>query len=118
MSSGLGAQRVCHFQDGNQIMEDITAYTPGREYEVEIIDPGNFPLKRAVARLAVEPLADERSRVSFHMAFRPRFGPVGWVMGKTVMTTQFTKILGRVLAGLEEHAKTGEVVGGKKAAAA
>jgi len=52
------------------------------------------------------------------MAFRPKFGPVGWIMGKTVMTRQFTKILGRVLAGLEEHAETGEVVGGKPKTAA
>ena len=56
--------------------------------------------------------------MSFHLAFRPKFGPVGWVMGKTVMAGQFRKILGRVLAGLEEHAETGEVVGGKPKTAA
>lgn len=39
-------------------------------------------------------------------------------MGKTVMAAQFSKILGRVLAGLEEHAETGEVVGRKRETAA
>ena len=113
VSSGIGAQRVCHFHDGNQITEEITDYEAGVGYEVEITDPGNFPLQRAVARLSVEPLSGERSRVSFRMAFKPKFGPLGWVMGKTVMAGQFRKILGRVLAGLEEHAQTGEVVGRK-----
>ena len=50
ISSGLGAERVCHFDDGNSIREEITAYEPGRAYEVEIVDPGKFPLKRAIAR--------------------------------------------------------------------
>lgn len=118
VSSGLGAERVCHFHDGSRITEQIIDYTAGEAYEVEITDPGNFPLETAIARLAVEPLGDARSRVSFHMAFTPKFGPLGWVMGKTVMARQFKKILGQVLAGLEQHAKTGEIVGRKTSSAA
>ena len=110
ISSGLGAQRVCHFDDGSSISEEITAYEPGREYEFEIIDPGKFPLKRAVAHFAVEPLGDARSRVDFDMAFQPKFGPLGWLMGKTLMVGQFRKILGSILEGLETHLQTGEVV--------
>ncbi len=113
IGSGLGAGRVCHFDDGNSIREEITAYEPGRAYEVEIVDPGKFPLKRAVARLSVEPLGDARSRVGFDMAFQPKFGPFGWLMGKTVMAGQFGKILGSVLEGLETHLQTGEIVSRK-----
>ena len=113
IGSGLGAERVCHFDDGSQITEEIIDYDAGTSYEVEITDPGNFPLVTAIARLAVEPLTDTKSRVSFKMAFKPKFGPIGWLMGKTVMTRQFRKILGSVLAGLEHHAKTGEVVSRK-----
>ena len=116
--SGLGAERVCHFDDGSQITEQIIDYEAGKAFAVEITDPGNFPLKTAIARLAVEPLPDAKSRVSFRMAFKPKFGPLGWVMGKTVMTRQFRKILGQVLAGLEQHAKTGEVVSRKPRSAA
>ena len=118
VGSGLGAARVCHFHDGSQITEQIIDYTAGEAYEVEITDPGNFPLVTAIARLAVEPLAEAKSRVSFNMAFKPKFGALGWIMAKTVMARQFRKILGRVLAGLEQHAKTGEVVGPKPRAAA
>ena len=118
IGSGLGAGRVCHFEDGNTIREEITAYEPGRGYEVEIVDPGKFPLKRAVAHLSVEPLGDARSRVGFDMDFRPKFGPLGWIMGKTLMVPKFRKILGLVLEGLETHLRTGEVVSRKPRPAA
>ncbi len=113
IGSGLGAERVCHFDNGDSIREKITAYEPDRGYEVEIVDPGKFPLKRAVARLSVEPLDETRSRVGFDMSFKPKFGPLGWLMGKAVMVGQFSKILGRVLEGLETHLQTGEVVSRK-----
>jgi hypothetical protein len=118
VESGLGAERVCHFHDGNQITEQIIDYTEGESYDVEITNPGNFPLVTGIARLTVEPLASTKSRVSFRMAFKPKFGPLGWVMGKTVMTRQCRKILGQVLSGLEQHAKTGEVVSRKPRPAA
>ncbi len=113
VASGPGAQRVCHFDDGNAITEEITDYQPGREYTVEITDPGSFPLKTAVARITVEAEGDDRSRVGFVMRFQPKGGPLGWIMGKAVMEGQFRKILGRVIEGLETHAQTGEIVSRK-----
>ena len=118
ISSGLGAQRVCHFDDGNAIREKIVAYEPGRELEVEIVDPGKFPLRRAVGRFSVEPLDNARSRVDLNMAFQPKFGPLGWLMAKTVMVPQFRKVLGHVLEGLETHLLTGEIVSRKPRPAA
>jgi len=85
---------------------------------VEIIEPGSFPIHTAVAQIGVESLGDSKSRVSFKMAFKPKYGPLGWVMGKTVMANQFRKILGQVLAGLEKHALTGEIVARKPRTAA
>ncbi len=113
VASGLGAERVCHFDNGDAITEQITAYDPGREYTVEITDLGKFPLVRGVARLSVEPAGAGRSTVQFTMRFKPKFGPVGWLMGKTVMRSQFRKILASVLAGLETHATTGAIVSRK-----
>ncbi len=110
VASGLGAERVCYFDNGNAITERITGYEAGRELTVEITDPGKFPLKTAIAKLSVRPAGSHRSTVQFGMRFQPKFGPVGWLMGKTVMRSQFRNILGDVLAGLETHAKTGTIV--------
>lgn len=110
IASGLGAERVCHFDNGDQIKERVTDYEAGQEYTVEIIDPGKFPLRTAKARLSLTSVDEDRSRATFEMNFHPKYGPLGWVMGATVMQTQFRKVLSGVLAGLEMHATTGEVV--------
>lgn len=109
--SGEGAERVCHFVGGNSITERITQYQPGAGYTIDIIEPGNFPLKSATARLSLHPQGAASTRVGFEMVFQPKFGPVGWLMGKTVMRSQFRKVLDSVLAGLETHLRTGETVG-------
>ncbi len=113
VASGLGAERVCHFDNGDAITERITGYEAGREYTVEITDLGKFPLKAAVGTFGVRPAGKDRSTVRFDFRFQPKFGPIGWLMGKTMMRSQFRKILGDVLAGLETHAKTGTVVNRK-----
>ncbi len=116
--SGLGAERVCHFDNGDQITELVTSHDAGHEYTVEITDLGKFPLKKAVARLGVESAGNHRSVVSFDMSFQAKFGLLGWVMGKTVMKYQFRKIITSVLAGLETHLRTGEVVSRREGVAA
>ena len=62
VARGLGAERVCHFTNGDQIKERITAYEAGREYTVEIVDPGSFPLRSAAARLLSEDSSGLRTR--------------------------------------------------------
>ena len=113
IGSGLGAQRICNLDDGNSIREEITAYESGHGYEFEITDPGKYPLARAIGNFSVEPLGGGRSRVDFKMSFKPKFGPLGWILAKTVMVGQFTKVAASILEGLETHLRTGEVVSRK-----
>jgi hypothetical protein len=113
--SGEGACRTCHFHGGGSIDEKITAYDSGVGYEVTITDPGPFPLKRSVADIRVTPVGRDRSTIGFTMRFEPKYGPIGWLIGHTVMKSQFKKILRRVIDGLEEHITTGRVVGPKAA---
>lgn len=111
--TGQGAQRVCHFENGATIHEEIVAYTADENYVVRIIDTGSFPIKTADVTFITKPLESDRTLVTMAMDFVPKFGPLGWLMGKTVMKTQFTKVLSSVLAGLERHLETGQVVGPK-----
>jgi hypothetical protein len=109
--SGEGAERCCEFHGGGKIYERITAYEKGVGYEVTITDTGPFPLKTAIGELRVTPVGDRQSEVSFGMRFIPNFGPIGWLMGQFVMKSQFRKTLRQVLGGLDEHVRTGRVVG-------
>lgn len=109
--TGDGAERCCTFHGGGKINERITAYEQGVGYEVTITDTGPFPLKTAIGELRVTPVGDRRSEVSFGMRFVPNFGPIGWLMGQFIMKNQFRKTLGQVLDGLDEHVRTGRVVG-------
>jgi len=109
--SGLGAERMCEFNDGNKIKERIIDYTEGEEYIVDIFEKGSFPLKKAVATINVVELDEGNSEVKFKMEFKPKFGILGWLMAKGMMEKQFKKILSQVLFGLEKHIKTGNIVG-------
>jgi hypothetical protein len=109
--SGEGARRTCHFHRGGSIDEKIPAYDSGVGYEVTITDPGTFPLKNAAADIRVAPVGRDRSTVGFTMRFEPKYGPIGWLMGHTLMKSQFRKILGRVIDGVEEHVRTGRIMG-------
>ena len=111
--SGNGAERTCHFKGGNAVNERVRDYEEGVGYNVDITDAGSFPLKKASARLEVQPADGDRTEMSFTMHFTPKFGPLGWLMGKTVMKAQFGSILTTVIEGLETHHKTGMVVGPK-----
>lgn len=109
--SGLGAERSCHFEDGNKIKERIITYEKGENYQVEIYDPGKFPLKKAIALLEVKAEGNQKSKVSFKMSFQPKYGPAGWLMAKLMMKKQFASILKKVLQGLDTHLQTGGIVG-------
>ncbi len=111
VESGLGAERFCHFEDGNSIKERIVEYDAGKSYKVSIIDAGTFPLNEAIATLSVKPLSKNESIVTFNMNFKPKFGPMGWLMAKLMMEGQFKKNLSNVLQGLDDHIRTGKVVG-------
>lgn len=103
-ATGLGAERVCHFKDGNSLAERIVAYRPGEGYTVQVVDPGKFPIAKAIGHLDVRSLGVGRSRVTFRMEFQPKFGVLGWLMAKVMMVGQFRKILSGVLDGLAQLA--------------
>jgi len=91
-------------------INDIIEYQNGKNYQVEIFDPGRFPLSKAVGQLVVHSDNDQASTVHFNMNFQPKFGPLGWLMAQMIMKKQFAGVLNKVLAGLDTHLKTGKIV--------
>jgi uncharacterized protein YndB with AHSA1/START domain len=109
--TGLGARRECTMYDGSSVQEEVTQYDPkSRRYSIEVVEFGPMPLKHMGATIAVEP-ARGGARVTCSGDFLPKFGPLGWLMAKTMMTSQFNKMMGQLLDGVADHLETGRIVG-------
>ncbi len=108
--TGLGAKRICNFYDGTGLKETIIKYVPNRNYSVELSD-FSFPLKKATAHFQIESLNENGSILSVTMEFIPKFGPLGWLMGKLMMRPMLKKVLNGMAKGLDEHISTGQIVG-------
>ena len=63
-----------------------------------------MPLKAMTAGVSIEPAGTGRSRVSWTVAYRVKFGPLGWLMGQTMMKLMMGKVLGENLDALAEAA--------------
>ncbi|MCP5107828.1 MAG: hypothetical protein GY950_30855 [bacterium] len=58
------------------------------------------PLHEAHAELLVEPLDKGGTKVTWGMDYRVKFGPIGWLLGQTIMKFMMGKILDGNLKGL------------------
>jgi carbon monoxide dehydrogenase subunit G len=105
--TGTGARRRCHFKDGSSVVEEVIDWQEGRSYRAQL-SGFSMPLNTAIARLAVEPLGEGRARLSMGMQYEVKYGPIGWVLGKTMMANMMGKLFMVVLKGLEERVVTGK----------
>ena len=111
-TTGLGAERTCHFHDGNKIDERVVGFEDGKSLDVEIYE-GTMPLKTARARMEIRPAGEGQTAVTMSMEYTPKFGVMGRAMDVLMMNRKFRQILTSVLAALDEHLTTGETIGPK-----
>ena len=110
--TGPGAIRQCNFYDGTSIKEKISHYDEGRSYTLELSDYA-MPFKSAEAHMEVTPTSADKSKLSISLKFVPKFGPIGWLMGKLLMKPMMTKALKDLTKGLDDHIRTGQFIGSK-----
>ncbi|MBX2804164.1 MAG: SRPBCC family protein [Myxococcales bacterium] len=109
--TGLGAQRRCDLYSGGSVQERIVAFREeDMRYRVEVVDHGPFPMEHMEVEIHVEPLPGDKSRVTYAGSFRPKYGPLGWLMAKTMMASQFDKLMGQLIDGVDQHLTTGRLV--------
>lgn len=106
--TGVGAQRSCTVAGFGEITERVTAWEEGRSATVEI--EGAPMMKRAAATLRVE-ARGEATLVSATVDYQPGWGPIGALMGATIMKRKFGQTFDLLLAGLRHYVLTGEEVG-------
>ena len=109
-ATGMGAQRICHFYDGTSLKETIVRYQQGKGYSFDLSDYA-LPLKQATSHFDLTRIRDGRSRVTVTLEFIPKFGPLGWVMGKLMMRPMLRRALRDLTKGLDDHMRTGAIVG-------
>ena len=108
--TGLDAQRICHFYDGTSLTETIVRYQPGHGYSFDLSDFA-LPLKQATSHFDLTHISDGRSLLTVTLEFTPKFGPLGWLMGKLMIRPMLQRALRGVTKGLDDHMRTGAIVG-------
>lgn len=109
-SEGTGAIRRCDFYDGSMIEEKLTVFQPMTRIGWEIVSaPG--PLKSGEALVTLERRDPAATHIEFVLNFRMKLGPVGVLLGNTVVKAAMKKTLTSLLRGLDDHLRTGRSIG-------
>ncbi|MCP3997267.1 MAG: SRPBCC family protein [bacterium] len=101
----VGSKRRCNFDDGTSVVEEVTTWEPNRRYRVRLSEMAAMPLREAYAEVSVEPLDNGGARVTWGMDYRVKYGPVGWLLGQTMMKLMMGKILDGNLGGLSDKVR-------------
>jgi hypothetical protein len=109
--TGRGATRECVFYDGGRIEEKIIDYEFESGYTVDFVDVGNMPLKQNQVKITVEEHGESETIVTMTATFKPKFGPLGYLIAKVMMESKFRETFEEVLEGLESHIRTGQHIG-------
>ena len=115
---GVGSKRRCNFGDGTSVVEEVTEWEANHLYRVRLVEMGPMPVKEAHATLSVQPLDGGRSRMKMAMDYRMKFGPIGWLMGQTMMKAMMGKIFEGVLNGLQDKVHSNKAPSGPAGASA
>ena len=108
--TGVGAKRRCHFANGSSMVEEVTEWNEGQSYRVRATDMGAMPLYDMQAGIAVT-AAGEGSRVAWSVDYRVKYGPLGWLMGQTLMKGMMGKFLDGNLRGLAAKVQSAATAG-------
>ncbi|WP_170332217.1 SRPBCC family protein [Ruegeria arenilitoris] len=106
---GVGSKRRCHFENGTSLVEEVTDWRPNQGYGVRLSEMPAMPLTEAHAAIAIEPLADSRSRVVWSMDYQMKYGPLGWLLGQTLLKVMMGRVLDSNLKALAEKLRTDRV---------
>jgi len=112
--SGLGTQRVCYFNDGNELTEQVIKYNEEERSMSLSIEADFMPIKNATADIRITPISKSSTKVDFQMNFDAKFGVLGLILAKLVMKPKMKGMLNQLLDGLDSHLASGEVVGARQ----
>jgi hypothetical protein len=99
---GVGATRRCHFKDGTSAVERVVDWQEGASYRVQLSEYA-MPLNQLFMSLSVAATTPTSSRVTMELRYQVKYGPLGWLLGTTMMASMMGKMMLMVLGGLSER---------------
>jgi len=103
----LGSKRRNHFKNGTSLVEEVTSWRPGQGYTVSLSDMAAMPLHEAGSDIRITPKGNGAS-VTWTFDYRVKYGPLGWLMGHTLMKMMMGKIIDANLKGLADKVMASE----------
>lgn len=100
-ADGMGSKRRNHFENGTSLVEEVTNWKPGEGFTVELSDMAAMPLHVASSTVMIAPVGG-RSKVTWTFDYHVKYGPLGWLMGQTLMKIMMCKIIDGNLKGLAD----------------
>jgi len=107
---GVGSERLCTMYDGNHLEERVTEAVSGERLAIEVIGT-SMPLKRAEGVFEVSATASGGTEVRMTFDYTMKFGVVGQAMDALMVRKKMQGSVERLLAALDEHLTTGQVIG-------
>ncbi len=102
---GLGSKRRNNFENGTSVVEEVTSWKPGQGFTVKLSDMAAMPLHEASSDVFITPEGG-RSKMTWTFDYRVKFGPLGWLMGQTMMKMMMGKIIDGNLKGLADRVRS------------
>jgi len=103
--AGLGSKRRNHFENGTSVVEEVTSWQPGKGFTVKLSDMADMPLHEASSMVSITQVGG-RSKVTWTFDYRVKYGPLGWLMGQTMMKIMMGKIIEDNLQGLADRVRS------------
>lgn len=107
ISAGVGAKRLCTFNDGSSLVEEIVDYQEGQGFKMELSE-FSLPLKRMTAEMRVKAIDANSCELYMSSDFVVKAGPLGWLMGYFIMRPVMRGVFKQLLSGLAYHCETGK----------
>ena len=99
-ADGLGSIRRCNFDNGGSLVEEVIDWRPGQSYRIRASEFGPIPMTTATVDIKLQPMGPARTQVIWAMDCQMKYGPVGWLMGQTLVKRSVGKVLEANLAAL------------------
>ncbi len=106
-NSGLGAKRLCTFNDGSNLVEEIIEFKEGQGFKM-VLSEFSLPLKSMHSEMGVKKIDANSSEIYMSLDFVVKGGPFGWLMGFFLMRPMMKGVFKKLMSGLAYHCITGK----------